>query len=172
MLHELRNQQFTLALLLAIFCLLKSFIVEAAGDSHRDQPEVLFASELRQYPAIEKAAGPKAPELKIQSAEARRYQTRLRESWGLAKKPNFAGRYYVPIDIGCGVGCKVIFVIDWQTGETFKAPRDSVFYVSEKSRLLITAPFPKGYAEVPGYYEFRNRKFLKRDLSKEIDGNP
>ncbi|WP_224244330.1 hypothetical protein [Hyalangium gracile] len=73
--------------------------------------------------------------------KARRYRTRLTQAWAEAKEPNFAGHFYAVEDIGCGTGCLVVFVIDWNTGEIFSPPEDHYFEARKDSRLMILKPY-------------------------------
>lgn len=129
-------------------------------------PEGLFKKEFERFPVAAINLKSKSKALEIKSAKAKKYQTAITQSWKDAIAPNFARKYFVPIGIGCGTGCSVVFVIDWETGEVMDGPKDSAFSVHSDSRLIVYEPFPEGYAAPPELYEFSNKKFNRISESK------
>lgn len=123
---------------------------------------------------------PTRPALKLDSAFARKYRTRLGE--GLRDLPvNFAG-HYVMVTWGCGTTCLDGGMVDAQTGEAFALPGilDSFgpFGIEEPllhrpdSRLLVTLGAAAGDATVPeaGYREWTGtelRPLCSRILSED-----
>jgi hypothetical protein len=104
-----------------------------------DEPSSLTAfyeAQFKAFPAPQGRLKAKAP-LQWKNPEARKYRTRLKEAWAEAKEPNFAGHYFVPDNIGCGTGCLVVFVVDWNTGAILSSPEHHYFEVRKDSRLMI-----------------------------------
>ncbi len=125
-----RPLPFLLALVLAT--------VAQAGEDP-DSLTGFFEAQFKAFPATQAPLKAKA---QIQwTPRARRYRTRIKEAWAEAKEPNFAGHFYAVENIGCGTGCQVIFVIDWNTGEIFSPPEDQYFAVRKDSRLMILKPY-------------------------------
>lgn len=122
-----------------------------------------FASHIVPVSFGRKANAPKWQKHK----KSRRYKTRITEEWTRAKAPNFAGHYFIPEHIGCGTGCAVIFVIEWESGEIFIPDEDHASEYRKESSVLIQKPYdictPYGSASV---YDFTDKKFklLKNDF--------
>ena len=114
---------------------------KTASSHGEENLEAFFEGRFNAYPATSTDYGVKA-RLKWRSdAKARRYRTSLIRAWKKAKEPNFSGHYYAVSDIGCGTGCRVIFIVDWRTGEIFYPPEDHSFSVRKESRLMILKPY-------------------------------
>jgi hypothetical protein len=101
-------------------------------------------------------------------AKARKYRTSLMEAWDEAKQPNFAGRYLLIDNIGCGTGCRVVFVADWKTGELFPFPNDT--YVGfRKDSSLIAGVFAENCSAdgPPLLFNFKGGRFI--EVKHEMD---
>ncbi|MDC0713774.1 hypothetical protein POL68_35235 [Stigmatella sp. ncwal1] len=129
-----KNARHTLLLLLTL--------VLASTAQAGEEPDSLtgfFETQFKAFPAAQVALKTQAP---LQwNRRARRYRTRISQAWAEAKEPNFAGHFLAVENIGCGTGCLVIFVIDWNTGEIFSPPENHVFAVRKDSRLMILKPY-------------------------------
>jgi len=138
------------------------------GPEGLEELETFYEEQLRAFPS--KPAPPlrKAKQLQLKgNKKALRYRTSLTWSWSSAEEPNFAGRYFVPEDIGCGTECRVIFIVDWNTGRIMTPPQNhSYFRVERTSRLIILNAFPHCTAfGSPILYTFDGAKFkeIKHD---------
>jgi hypothetical protein len=60
------------------------------------------------------------PDFRGRDREFARFRTRIRN--GLKEGPDFAGRYSI-VEIGCGTGCRRVFIADNRTGKVFDFPR-------------------------------------------------
>ncbi|MGH6804866.1 MAG: tetratricopeptide repeat protein [Methyloceanibacter sp.] len=60
------------------------------------------------------------PDFKGRDSEFADFRTRI--SNGLKEGPNFAGHYSI-IVVGCGTGCRVVYIADNRTGKVFDFPR-------------------------------------------------
>jgi hypothetical protein len=116
------------------------------------------------YPIETTSIGKKAP-LKIQSTFARKYRTRLREEWAEAKTPNLADHYYAFEHIGCGTGCVVIAVADWNTGEVFDTGLADVFATRRTSDAIVISAY--GTCEYAGFHSAY--RFQRGQVTKVVD---
>ncbi|MDR2220132.1 MAG: hypothetical protein LBE24_06080 [Methylobacillus sp.] len=136
------------------------------------QNEILtpfYDEQLRAYPVKPAPVGKKAPLQLKGNREALRYKTNLGRAWNEATEPNFAGHYFAVDSIGCGTGCRVTFVIEWNTGRIFKVPYNAYFHSERTSRLLILFDAPYCTADGPPIlYVFDGAKFreIKHDKCK------
>ena len=89
------------------------------------------------YPADTSFHGPPKP-LRVATAEARRYCTRLRN--GAAQGPNFAGHYRV-VEWDCGRACHYGAIVDLMTGNVSFLEATSMGWAYRvDSRLLAANP--------------------------------
>lgn len=132
----------------------------ARADEETEAFKAFYDAQFKAFPAPQAALKAKAKLQWEKDPKARRYRTALQRVWAEAKEPNFAGHFYAVKDIGCGTGCEVIFVIDWNTGAIYYPPMDNYFEVRKDSRLLIQKPyeFCSAYGP-PVLLEFTGKRF-------------
>ncbi|WP_224366806.1 hypothetical protein [Hyalangium versicolor] len=139
----------------------------ARADEDSDSLTGFYEAQFKAFPATPVPLKAKAS---LQwNPKARRYRTRIKQAWEEAKEPNFAGHFYAVENIGCGTGCLVIFVIDWNTGEIFSPPEDHFFAVHNNSRLMISKAYDSCTAYGPPILlEFTGKRFreVKHDRCK------
>lgn len=151
------------------------FASSSRGEDAPDSLTGFYEAQFKAFPAPQGRLQPKAP-LQWKNPEARKYRTRLKEAWAQAREPNFAGHYFVPDNIGCGTGCRVVFVVDWNTGAIFSPPEHHFFQVRRDSRLMILKPYDTCTAYGPPLLlEFTGGRFREvrhdRCTQREVDAS-
>lgn len=113
----------------------------------------------------------KPASVRLESAEARRFRTAIREQ--ASDAPNFAGHYLV-VDIGCGSACVQFFIVDSMTGRVFTPPFYLVWGLMEdqqellpryqsqyriNSRLLVAFGSRRNNGKGMYFYKWQNNRF-------------
>jgi hypothetical protein len=136
------------------------------------------APTFERYPVSAAAVGKPAP-VRLDSPNARRYRTMLRD--GAREGPNFAGHYTV-VTWGCGAGCQTVAIVDAMTGRAFfpaqleqlghaVMPDEPLQYRLDSS-LLIVAGMPGESGPKGVYYYYWNGSVLKQLHFVARDANP
>lgn len=161
--------------MIGLTCLFSPLAIRAQSAT-APQPEkkslsAFYESQFKKYPVAASGVGVKASLLLQTNQKARQYKTRLTEAWVGAKEPNFAGHYVAIDQIGCGTGCVVIFIVDWNTGRISTPPRDAAFQFRKASRLIVLNPYDECTVYGPPIlYEFVDGFFRKVENEIKCDG--
>lgn len=153
---------------LVVFLFLTSGSFAVQAPEQPSESLVGFYDEnFKKYPSLKVELSTKALLQWRSDKKARKYKTSLLSSWNAAKSPNFAGHYFAASGIGCGTGCAVIFIIDWNTGKIFYPKEDHAFLTKKESRLLVLKPYDECTAFGPPILlEFRDGLFHEIQHSK------
>lgn len=124
----------------------------------------------KDYPAQAIYKGKSAKVDFAKNPRLRKYRTRLSD--GIQEGANFAGHYSV-IEVGCGTGCQIVFILDAKTGQSVKVGKNSaegefaqtcfgVFHQVDSNLLILNPPEP-GYEPMCAakYYVLKGQQ-LKR----------
>ncbi|TXM95410.1 hypothetical protein [Methylobacterium sp. WL116] len=82
-------------------------------------PSVPTAPNFAQYPAAPYRGTVSPPDFRGRDRQYASYRTRIMD--GFKSGPNFAGKLSV-VEIGCGAGCRFVYVIDIQSGRVMNFP--------------------------------------------------
>ena len=126
-----------------------------------------YQDQFKKYFVLEILPIRKAPRLLFElNPKARSYRKAILREWYQAKSPNFSGKYFVPTEIGCGIDCRLFFVVDWESGKIYSGPDDQPFLIRRDSSVMIFKPAIGcgAIAGPPVLYVFQNDGFKNLSL--------